>query len=94
MDFIKRCLIALLLLFFLWAGLAASEWLPRPTAVQRKALAILNAPPATATDRRNAFAAIWLWQYDIPAADLNALANNDLARYRIPALDAGDTFLC
>ena len=85
LGFIKWSLIVVFLLVLAWMGLAASEWLPRPTDVQRKSLAILDRPPVTAKGQHNAFAAIWLSQYDIPAADLEAVADNELARYRTAA---------
>ncbi len=86
MRFIKRAAVALLLLVLLWIGLAASKWLPLTTDVQRKSLAILEAPPIAAKGQHNAFTAIWLMQYEIPEADFDKVMAADLARYRIPKL--------
>ncbi|MEO8742805.1 MAG: hypothetical protein ABI365_06395 [Lysobacteraceae bacterium] len=93
MRFIKKCLIAILLLVALWLGLAASKWLPRPNNLQLKSLAILRAPRTTAIGRRNAFAALWLSHYDIPATDMESVANADINRYLAPALDSKDAFV-
>jgi len=67
--------------FVLWAALAATHWFARTTEAQRKAQAILAAPPADASGRHDAFAAVWLARYDIPDAEREAIARDDVARF-------------
>lgn len=81
LQFIKWCLIAVFGLAVLWAALALTHWLPRPSAVERQSLAILAQPPTQAVGQHNAFAAIWLLGYDIPAAEREKIAAQDVARY-------------
>jgi hypothetical protein len=82
MRFFKRAVLALFGLFVVWFGLACSHLLPVTTDVQRKALAIMAAPSTTAKGAHNAFPALWLAGYDIPAADMDKVMAADLARYR------------
>lgn len=81
LQFIKWCLIVVFGLAVLWAVVALTHWLPRPNAVERQSLAILAQPPTQATGQRNAFAAIWLLGYDIPAGEREQVAARDGARF-------------
>ncbi len=81
MRFVRQSLIALVSLVLLWAGLSATHWLPFSTDVQRKSQAILAAPPLTAKGSRNAFAAIWLSHFDIPALEIERVAHDDVERF-------------
>ncbi|HEV2607019.1 MAG TPA: hypothetical protein VGT79_03455, partial [Xanthomonadaceae bacterium] len=87
MRFIKRALLVAFGVFVLWFGLALSHWLPLTTDVQRKALAIMAAPPEMAKGQHNAFATLWLAQYDIPAADMDKVMAADIARFHPASTD-------
>lgn len=49
-----------------------------PTEEQREAVARLQSPPAPG---RDAFAALWLLEYDVPAEAMDAIAADDLRRH-------------
>lgn len=68
--------VLLLLLVVLWSA----SRLMTPTAADRAALALLQAP--VPTDGSNAFAWLWLLDYDIPTADLDGVAAQDAQRLR------------
>jgi hypothetical protein len=64
-----------------WMAIVASGKLPRPTAAQEAALAALAPEPANVAGEHDAFAALALFEYDIPDAELDAVAKADAAAY-------------
>lgn len=76
-----KVLASIAALALLWLGLVLSEWLPRPTEAQRAAMALLEPEPANVAGKRNAFAATWLMGYDVPEAELEAVASADAAAF-------------
>lgn len=71
----------LLLLALVWLGLVLSEWLPRSTEAELTAMAVLESKSANVSGARNAFPAIWLMSYDVPDAELEAVAAADTAAF-------------
>jgi hypothetical protein len=63
----------------LWLVLAWTGWLPRPSAEQRAALALLKAPREHAIGEHNAFGFFWLLQHDIDEAEYAAQIARDAA---------------
>lgn len=68
--------------------LYAASTLRGATTGQRAALAIMELPGAA--PGRNAFAALWLLPYDIPAAELDTVAEEDVRRFAARTADAAD----
>lgn len=62
-------------------GLFAVSRLMGPSDEQRAALALLDADDPAPTGR-NAFAALWLIEYDVPPEEIEAIAEAGVARYR------------
>lgn len=79
----------LLLLVLAWLGLILSEWLPRPTEDELAAMALLKPEPASIAGDRNAFAATWLFGYDVPEAELEKVAAADAATFLAAAKLSG-----
>jgi hypothetical protein len=63
----------------LWLALAWTGWLPRPSAEQRAALALLKAPREHAIGEHNAFGFFWLLQHEIDEAEYAAQIARDAA---------------
>lgn len=80
----------LVLLVGLWLGLVLSEWLPPQTDAQREALALMEAVPANVAGERNAFAAMWLFGYAVPEAELEQVAAADAAAFLEAAQRTGN----
>lgn len=78
-----KALGVLLAIALAWIALIASGWLPRPTARQRAAQAALAPEPANVKGERNAFAALYLHPYDVPADQIEALAKADVAAFAV-----------
>lgn len=78
---LMRWLMVLALLLLAWLGLVLSEWLPRPTEAELAAIAALQAEPTNVGGERNAFAAFWLFGYDVPESEIEAIAAADVARF-------------
>lgn len=70
-----------LALLVLVVGVFAVSRLMGPTDAQRAALALLEADDPKPTGR-NAFASLWLIEYDVPEAEREALVQVDAERYR------------
>jgi hypothetical protein len=70
----------LCVLLVLAAGLWTWSRMQPLTPAQREAMALLQPRPAPAG--RNAFAAVWLLRYDVPAARMEAVTDEDMARLR------------
>jgi hypothetical protein len=81
MRFIRKTAIGVVLLLVLWIGAVVSGMFPRLTDVQRKSLAIIEAPRTTAVGERNAFEAIWLAQYAVPPDRRDQVMADDLRNY-------------
>lgn len=76
----KRFGLALLTLVLAVAGLWAVSRLMGPTDAQEAALATMRSPMPPV--ERNAFPALWLMPYDVPAAQREAVFAEDLRRLR------------
>lgn len=63
----------------LWLLLIATHWLPRPTAEEQQAIALLNSDAARVDGNANAFAALYLLNREVPESDWDAVAATDLA---------------
>lgn len=68
--------------------LYAASSLRGATADQRAALAVMEQPGAA--PGRNAFAALWLLPYDIPEAEMDAVADEDVRRFAARVAAAAD----
>lgn len=79
MRMIKWPLLSMLALATLWFGLVLSHWLPRPTAQEQAALAVLQQAKSQSLGERNAYAQLWLFDYDIPDDQIDAVMATDLA---------------
>lgn len=71
--------LALLVLVVAWLALIASGVMPRLTAAQREALALMRAPNVDARGERNAFELFWLLPRDVPASEREAVFAADMA---------------
>lgn len=63
----------------LWLLLIATHWLPRPTAEEQQAVALLNSEAAKIDGKANAFAALYLLDRNVPESEWEAIAATDLA---------------
>lgn len=81
MRWFVRTAVALLVLAAAWVANLHFGWLPRPTAAQRDALALLReaGPPL---GNRNAFAAIWFLGRDVRPEDLDTRMREDIAAWQ------------
>jgi len=80
MKFLLRTSLALLVLGLAWLTVVASGRLPRPTPEEIEALAAVRSAAAQVTGQRNAFAALYSFDHDVPEAEWEAVAAADLAR--------------
>ncbi len=79
MRIIKWFLLSIVALAALWFGLVLSHWLPRPTAQEQAALAALKQAKSQSLGEHNAYAYLWLFDYDIPDDQIDAVMATDLA---------------
>ena len=77
-----RSLAVVAVLFAAWLGVVASGWLPRPRADDLEAISALQAARTQVAGERNAFAMLYSFAHDVPAAQWEALAAADAAAYR------------
>lgn len=85
---LKKFLLGLIGLVVIYVCVVWSGVLPRNTAEQDQALAILKEPYQYARGKQNAFKHVWLAPYDIPAAEIDAAYALELQDYRA-AVKAG-----
>ncbi|WP_101925813.1 MULTISPECIES: hypothetical protein [Luteimonas] len=76
MRWLKRLGVGLLIVVLVLAALWTWSRLRGPTPEQRAALALLETP--NAFEGRNAFDAIWVLPYDVPDAEIAAVADADM----------------
>lgn len=81
MRIARRILGLTLLLALAWTALVLSEWLPLRTPAQQAALDLLERDPQRAQGERDAYPLLWLFNYDIPEADLGAVMQADIERF-------------
>jgi hypothetical protein len=83
---------AVLLALVAWFALLATEWLPRPTEAERRALAVLQAPRPMVSGP-NAFATIWFLYSDLDGRDPVDAMREDVDRlHALAAAGRGDEF--
>jgi len=85
---LKKLLLGLIGLIVIYVVVVWSGVLPRNTAEQDQALAVLKEPYQYALGKQNAFKHVWLAPYDIPAAEIDAAYALELQSYRA-AVKAG-----
>ncbi|MCX7563258.1 hypothetical protein OS176_06840 [Xanthomonadaceae bacterium XH05] len=78
----------LFVLLLLAAGLVAVSRLIGPDDAQRAALELLQ-PDDAAPPGSNAFAALWLIEFDVPSDEIEALAGADVAQFERALADRG-----
>ncbi len=81
MRIARRILGLILLLALAWTGLVLSEWLPLRTSAQQTALDLLERDPQRARGERDAYPLLWLFNYDLPEAELGAVLQADVQRF-------------
>jgi len=69
----------ILVLPALWLGLVLTEWLPRPAASDAAVIAALKAPSPSVDGRRNAFAGLQSFGFEVPESEWDAVAAADVA---------------
>lgn len=69
----------ILLLPALWLGLVLTEWLPRPAAGDAAVIARLKAPTPGIDGKRNAFAGLQSFGFEVPESEWEAVAAADVA---------------
>lgn len=82
---LKKFLLGLMGLFVVYVAVVWSGVLPRNTAEQDRALAVLKEPYQYARGKQNAFKHVWLAPYDIPAAEIDAAYALELQNYHAAA---------
>ncbi len=80
-----KALLVLIVLVALYLLLLWTEWLPRSIPAGRKAVAIMGEALPKIPDQQNAFAEQWLFQYDIPAADIAGVMSSDVKNFSRPS---------
>jgi hypothetical protein len=79
---IKKFLLGLIGLFLVYLLVVWSGVLPRNTATQAQALAVLKEPYQYAKGKQNGFQHLWLVPYDIPQNEIAAAYAKELQDYR------------
>jgi len=85
---LKKFLLGLTGLFVVYVGVVWSGILPRNTAEQEHAMAVLNKPYQYAVGQQNGFQHLWLVPYEIPENEIAAAYSMELQDYRA-AVQAG-----
>ncbi|MCB1629648.1 MAG: hypothetical protein KDI48_18095 [Xanthomonadales bacterium] len=81
MRLLKWILLISLILPLLWSTLVLTHWLPRPSADQEAALAMVKEVQARRLGEHNAYPLLWLFKYAVPRDQLNAVMEADLERF-------------
>lgn len=85
MRLLKRLGVGVLIVVLVLAALWTWSRLRGPTAEQREALALLEAP--NAFEGRNAFNALWVLRYDVPEGEVEAVVEADMAALAAASAD-------
>jgi hypothetical protein len=82
-------LLVLIVVAGLWLGLVLTEWLPLATAEQQAARAALMSEENTVRGERNAFAALWMFEFDAPESEWESITRIDVDTFAAAARQPG-----